>query len=190
MHIRRLLAAGVISGAVLIGVATPAFAHAELIDSDPAKGASLAAAPEKITLTFDEPVTLGEKPIEVIGPGNATWTVGKPTIAGAVITVPVQASGPAGAYTIAYRVVSDDGDDVSGSVPFTMTAAVEPTQTTTESPTSEAAPTPTPSGADSVDEASSTDDSGVPVWVWIVAAVVVVGVGVGIALRAGRSPRT
>jgi copper resistance protein C len=186
MLIRRLLTVSVLSGLVLVGAAAPAFAHAELTASNPAKGASLATAPTEVSLTFDEPVTLGQNPIAVTGPGGASWFVGKPTIAGPVITVPVHASGPAGAYTLTYRVIADDGDDVTGSVAFTMTAAAGPVST------SKTPPTTTDALSSSAENASATtdDDTGLPVWVWIVIAVVVVIGGAAIAFRASRSRDT
>ena len=189
MLIRRLLTVSVLSGLVLVGAAAPAFAHAELTASSPAKGASLAAAPTEVSLTFDEPVTLGQNPVAVTGPGGASWFVGKPTIAGPVITVPVHASGPAGAYTLTYRVIADDGDDVTGSVAFTMTAVAGPASTSKTPPTTTEAPS---SAAGTAENASATtdDDTGVPVWVWIVVAVVVVIGGAAFAFRAGRSRNT
>ena len=66
----------VLAGLALVLSATPAFAHTELKSSNPADGASLSAAPEKVTLTFEEAVTLPSKPISVDGPGGVSWTVG------------------------------------------------------------------------------------------------------------------
>ncbi|MEU4525179.1 copper resistance protein CopC [Amycolatopsis sp. NPDC024027] len=56
--------------------AGPASAHTELESSSPAEGASLAAAPSKIELIFEEPVTLQPDPISVTGPDGAKWMVG------------------------------------------------------------------------------------------------------------------
>lgn len=192
MMLRRLAAVFLLSGIAVVGTATPAFAHAELIDSNPAQDAALATPPQQVVLTFNEPVTLGANPVTVTGPGGASWTVGAPVADGAVLTAPVQASGPAGTYSIIYEVVSKDGDDVTGAVTFTLTAAVAPpatttttTTTTTEPTTTTEAPPTTTSVAPAAGE--STDDGGVPAWVWVLAAVVVLAVGVVVVLRLRRA---
>lgn len=180
MRIRRLGVTLVLSGLTLLGTATPASAHAELIASNPAEGASLATAPTQIELTFNQVVGLGDNPVEITGPGNATWTVQPPSVSGAVVTAPVVATGPAGAYTLAYRVVSQDGDQVNGSVRFTMTTAATTTTTTTTATTTTAPPSPTQNTADPAPD----DPDGVPAWVWIAGAVVLVaGLVIGIRLR-------
>jgi methionine-rich copper-binding protein CopC len=174
---------------MVTATATPAYAHAELTASTPAKGASLAAAPARVSLTFNEPVRLGADPISVTGPGNVAWTVGKPTVAGAKITAPVQPTGPAGRYTLAYQVISADGDTVTGSVPFTLTTPAASTSTAPTTTTSTETAAPNPSRP--VDSAASSEeaDEGVPVWVWLVAAAaLVVAAGLG-ALRVGRARR-
>lgn len=158
----RRLVTVVLLGFVVVTV--PAAAHAELIASTPAANASLTAPPSRLELTFDEPVTLPENPLEVIGPGNVTWRVGEATIAGAVVSAPVTASGPAGAYTLVYHVVSDDGDPVSGSVRFTMTAGPSRTQ---------------PAAA----------DGGTLLWVWLAAGAVLLAALVFVTLRVRRSRR-
>jgi copper resistance protein C len=184
--LRRLAAVFLLSGIAVVTTATPAFAHAELIGSNPAKDAALATPPQQVELTFNQPVTLGANPVTITGPGGAAWTVGTPTVAGPVVTAPVQASGPAGTYSLIYEVVSEDGDDVTGAVTFTLTAAVAPPTTSapTATTTTEAAPTTT-SVAPAAEE--STDDGGMPAWVWVLGAVVVLAAGVVVALRLTRS---
>lgn len=167
---RRLATVVLLGLAVSTGTAFTA-AHAQLVASTPAANATLTAAPARVELMFDEPVTLPENPLEVVGPGNATWRVGKATIAGAVVSVPVTASGPAGAYTVVYRVVSDDGDPVSGSVRFTLTgAAAQPTTTPTRTP-------PTTTGG------------GTLLWVWLAAGAVLLAALVFVTLRVRRPRR-
>src|SRR5260370_39793127 len=101
----------------VLGMTTPAWAHAALVSSSPAQNASLSAPPPQVTLTFAEAVTLPKSPVLVVGPAGALWQLGEPTVAGPVVTVPVtSANGPAGSYTLTYRVISDDGDGVSGTV--------------------------------------------------------------------------
>jgi len=178
----RLAAALLLSGIALVASATPAFAHAELVASTPAENASLAAAPGRIELTFNEPVSLPENPLEVVGPGNVTWQVGTPRVAGAEVSAPVTASGPAGRYTVVYRVVSDDGDTVSGSVAFTMTTGA----------TSEAAPGPASAQPPSTEPSHTrpvASDSGTLLWVWLAAGAILLAAVVFVTLRVRRPGR-
>lgn len=184
MIARRLSLALLVSALGLLATATPALAHAHLESSDPAEGAALAAAPSQITLVFSEPVTLPAAPVEIIGPDNVTWPVGAATATGPTVTAPVTPTGPAGAYVLAYRVISADGDTVAGSVNFTLTAAVPPPTTTTTPPPASSTEPP------AAEPAASTEDSGgVPAWVWIVVAVVVIAAAVAMLLRV-RSRRS
>ncbi|HWO63812.1 MAG TPA: copper resistance CopC family protein [Umezawaea sp.] len=188
MNLRRLGAALLLTGLALAATATPAFAHAELIGSDPAAGASLPAAPTRIVLTFSEPVGLAATPVTVTGPDGSTWKVGQVTAEGAVITAPVEATGPAGEYVVDYRAVSDDGDEIGDKIRFTLAAPATPptssvaptTTTTTAAPTSTSAPAPAAQGTPAA-------DGGVPTSVWIIGAIVLAGAGAFAATRLGRS---
>ncbi|MEV4143749.1 copper resistance CopC family protein [Amycolatopsis sp. NPDC049691] len=187
MKIARPLGAFLLALAGLLVLAGPASAHAELTSSSPAEGATLAAPPRKIELTFEEPVTLQPDPISVTGPDGAKWSVSPPTVTDATITAAVLPSGPAGAYTLTYKVVSDDGDKVTAAIHFTLSAPVS-SSSTAASPTSAAAPptsaavSPAPSAA-----ASSDTSGGIPAWVWILIAVVVVVAVVVVGLRLRRT---
>jgi methionine-rich copper-binding protein CopC len=161
----------------ILGMTTPAWAHAALESSTPAQGASLSAPPAEVTLTFAEAVTLPQSPVMVVGPGGALWQFGEPTIAGPKVTVPVtSATGPAGSYVLTYRVISDDGDTVGGTIRFTLTTAAGGA---TAVPAATAAPGSAP--------ASAHSGGGVPFWVWVLVAVVIV-VGTGVLVN--RSRRT
>jgi copper resistance protein C len=199
MNFRRLVTTILLTAVTVVLTATPAAAHAELIASTPAQGASVAAAPTEVRLTFSDAVTPAPNVVEVTGPAGAQWVVGTPTVAGADVTVPVEASGPAGAYTLTYRVVSADGDPVSGSVRFTLTA--DATAPTSSSPTS-SSPSPSPTTEPAPDSESSAapvqntaesdteDGSGVPAWVWILGGALLVAAGIAAALRLTRSVGT
>lgn len=146
MTLRRFTASLVLAVSALVAAAPAASAHTELKSSNPAKGASVPTAPQRVELTFTEPVTLPTDAITVTGPEGAKWTVGQISVAGPVVTAPVQPTGPAGAYTLAYKVVAEDGDTVSGSVEFalataaTTTTTAPPTTTTTAPPSTSVAP--------------------------------------------------
>ncbi|HEU5474997.1 MAG TPA: copper resistance CopC family protein [Actinophytocola sp.] len=167
MILRRIAAALALAALALLGLATPAFAHAELTGSSPAKGSTVSVPPQVVTLTFNEPVSPLQ--VTVTGPGT-NWTIGQISVQGAVVTVPVQPLGPPGAYVINYTVRSEDGDDVFGTVDFTMSVAATttPPPTTTTAPpatTTTAPPTTTTQPAAAPAE---EDSGGVPAWIWIV----------------------
>ncbi len=177
---RRGVVLALLTGLALLLGTAPAWAHSRLESSDPASGTSVATAPQKVSLTFNEPVQPGFTVITVIGPDGDDYHSGDISEVDDTVSVGVLPLGPAGAYQIGYRVVSADGHPVSGSVPFTMTTA--------GTGSGRAAP---PSGSSPsgvvVPAAAPGGDGGAPVWPWIAGAVVVVVIGVGAALRLGRT---
>ncbi|MFD6073628.1 MULTISPECIES: copper resistance CopC family protein [Amycolatopsis] len=188
MRFKRFGASLLVAGLALVGAAAPAMAHSELKSSDPARGASLATPPTQIKLTFSGPVTLADdNPIQITGPENASWTVGRAEVAGTVVTAPVQAVGPAGEYTLRYKVAFDDSHAASGSVKFTLSApaaAPSPSSPSSQTPAGSQAPPSSASPAPQVSE--TTPESLVPTWVWIVLAVAVAVAGLVVALRFTR----
>ena len=166
----RLLAIVALVGLALLGSAGPAAAHDTLVSSDPADGASMPSGPQRVTLTFDQPVNRGFNTITVTGPGNTAWASGEATTSGNTVSAAVRPLGPAGEYVIGYRIVSADGHPVTGTVRFTLTTA--------------GSGTPAPPGTAVAGD--GTGDGGMPVWPWVVGAIVVLGAGVLIAMRLGR----
>jgi copper resistance protein C len=132
MSLRRGLIALLLAGVALLATATPALAHARLEGSSPAAGAALAKAPARISLTFNEPVTLAGSPIRVTGP--ATWRIGAASVTDTTLSASVTAGGPAGAYTLSWSVVSADGDPISGTIRFTLSGGPAPRPTVAPAP--------------------------------------------------------
>ncbi|OXM74452.1 copper resistance protein CopC [Amycolatopsis thermalba] len=173
---RRLLVTIAAALVAMVVTATPALAHNVLVSSDPAKGATLDTAPSQVTLTFDAPVQGGNvNQVSVTGPGGTQWAEGDVRISSNVVTVAVRPLGPAGQYTVGFRILSADGHPVTGEVPFTLTKAGTGTPATASAAT----------GTDTAQPAAQSG-GGVPVWVWIVGAVVLLAIGLTLALRMGR----
>jgi methionine-rich copper-binding protein CopC len=168
MILRRTFGAVLAALLGLVVLAGPASAHTELGSSSPAEGASLAAAPTQVQLTFGEPVTLPPDPVKVTGRDGTAWKVGTASVAGGVVTVPVTPAGPAQAYTLTWQVVAKDGDNVTGTVHFTLTAAASSAAAPTTS-VAAAAQTTAPS---SPAPTTTVDAAGIPSWIWILVAVV------------------
>jgi hypothetical protein len=171
---RKALLTLAFTAVAMLGMATPALAHNVLISTDPGKGASLDAGPSKITLTFDAPVQGGDiNQVSVLGPNNTQWAEGAVQINSNVLTAAVRPLGPAGTYTVGYRILSADGHPVEGDYTFTLTKAGNGTPATASAATGAAVQ-------------SSGSGGGVPVWVWIVGAIVLLAIGLTVALRMGR----
>ncbi|MGV9294317.1 copper resistance CopC family protein [Amycolatopsis sp. NPDC003676] len=153
-------------------------AHSFLESSTPAKDSELSVAPAKIVLTFNEPLDRGFTELAVLGPDGAThWESAAATVTGPALSAPVKPLGPAGKYTVQYRVVSADGHPVSGAYSFTLTKAG-----------TGAAPAAAPPSATQAAHAASDASSGIPVWVWIAAAAVLLIAGGIVAARISRVP--
>ena len=168
--LRRAVVVVLLAAAAMVGAAGPAFAHSQLVGSDPPDGTSLDAAPTQVALTFNEDMPAGFDVVTVIGPDGKAWQNGQVTTNGPTVSVPVAPLGPAGRYQVGYRVVSGDGHPVEGSTSFTLTKAGPGT------PPAQAAPA-----------AGEPSDGGSPVWPWIAAAAVAVAAATVLALRLGRS---
>jgi methionine-rich copper-binding protein CopC len=183
-RVLRTIAVTVLAGLALLLGASPALAHTRLQSSDPSDGASLDAAPERVSLTFNEEMTPGFSTITVVGPDGAHYETGDVAAEGGTVSRSVLPLGPAGQYKIGYRVVSADGHPVAGEVAFTLSTpgpastAPAPAPSAPSAPAAQAAPAPAAAPAES--------NGGTPVWPWIVGAVVLVGGGVVAALRLGR----
>ncbi len=123
---RRLL---VVAGLVallhvlaLSAAAAPASAHASLVSTDPPEGAVLDQAPDVVTFTFDERVSLTDQGLLVFD------ARGEPIEAEAsavdlVVTADLIGNLDDGTYVVTYRVVSADGHPIAGSLTFSIGAA-------------------------------------------------------------------
>src|SRR5689334_12866613 len=118
---RRL--APVLALLFLICFARDASAHASLVSSEPRNGAVLADAPGKVALHFSESVTAGA--VNLI---DATGSLRKDAAVDATddaITVTLPLDLPDGTQIVSYRVISQDGHPISGSVAFSIGAPTD-----------------------------------------------------------------
>ncbi|HEX5018119.1 MAG TPA: copper resistance CopC family protein [Actinomycetes bacterium] len=140
----RRLAVSAATASVAVGAlataATPASAHSELIGSTPSAGETLAKAPSRVELVFNEPVqqeggTISVSVRDTVVSDDSTFSVN-----GTDASVQLRAGGDgaqAGRYTVDYRIVSEDGHVISDSYAFQVRggsiaqASDEPTADTT-----------------------------------------------------------
>lgn len=116
----RALAATVIFALLYVAVtATPAAAHATLVDADPVDGEVLAEAPEELTLEFSETVDPDSTQIVVNNAAEEDIVSEPPTFDDRTIVQPVTISEP-GEYTLGFQLVSADGHPVDGTLTFTV----------------------------------------------------------------------
>jgi len=113
----RLLAA-LATLLLVVGFATGASAHAALVAVEPASGSMLATAPKAVELRFNEAVTPGAiRLIDGTGRARDDARVGA---SGETISVAMPADLPQGTAVVSYRVISQDGHPVAGSVIFSI----------------------------------------------------------------------
>ncbi|MFE9612788.1 copper resistance CopC/CopD family protein [Streptomyces sp. NPDC006012] len=111
-----------VSGALLAG-AGPASAHAALLGSDPAQGVVVDKAPDKVSLTFSEPVAMNNGSVRVLDPKGKRVDSGEPAhVSGATYAVRLVSGLAEGTYTVAYQVVSADSHPVAGAYTFSVGA--------------------------------------------------------------------
>ncbi|GAA1386936.1 copper resistance CopC/CopD family protein [Catellatospora chokoriensis] len=116
--------------AMLLGLPQPAHAHAHLVGTDPAEGAVLQTAPDRVLFTFDEAVRGVPGGVQIYGP-QGEQVEARPTVTGAELEVVPAARLGHGTTVITWRVVSDDGHPISGALTFSVGA---PTPVTTPAP--------------------------------------------------------
>ncbi|GAB3656165.1 copper resistance CopC family protein [Glycomyces tarimensis] len=118
LAVKVLLAAG--CGAILaVANASAASAHAALVGADPEDGASLETAPDSVSATFSEPLDGPSTVVAVTDPTGEMLDVDEPSFDGDTFTQPMRYTIP-GDYTVAFRVISEDGHRVDDALTFTV----------------------------------------------------------------------
>ncbi|MFC4628094.1 copper resistance protein CopC [Promicromonospora alba] len=107
--------------ALLLGPAFSASAHATLIRTDPAHGAVLETAPERITFGFNESVLgvpTGIKVFDATGEEVASTA----SVRGSELFVDLDEEVGDGTLVVVWRLVSEDGHPIGGSLSFSVGA--------------------------------------------------------------------
>lgn len=181
---RSRVASAALAVTLLGGAAVPAAvlgapvaaAHAVLLASDPEDGAALEAAPERVTLSFNEEINPSFVTVAVTGADRTDHVRGEATVEGEQVSAGI---GPLddGEYTVGYRVTSADGHVITGSTRFAVgspgatdgAGGADPGPTATDASTAEV----------TADDSATT---GVSTAVWVVGGLAVVLVGAAVFL--------
>ena len=119
-----LLAAAGCGALLALGFQAPASAHAALLSTDPEDGASIAEAPAEVSATFSELLDGPSTEIAVTDPSGETLALDEPTYDGDTFTQAMLYTTP-GEYTVAFRVISEDGHRVEDAFAFTVESIPE-----------------------------------------------------------------
>ena len=140
-------------------------------------------------LTFNEAVSTSFATVTVTGQDGDPVSSGRPVVSGRTVTQKLADMG-SGRYTVAFRVVSEDGHPVSDKATFTV--QIPAPDTTTASSTATSAATQSASASTTASAPAGPDEaagdasaSGSPVLLWGLGAAAVALVGAG-AIALGR----
>ena len=114
------LIAGLATLLSVICLATGASAHATLVSTVPADGSVVVQAPKSVQLRFNEAVTPAV--VSVIDAAGQTRDDAAVRVAGDTIIITLPDNLPRGTHVVSYRVTSEDGHPVGGSMVFSIGA--------------------------------------------------------------------
>ncbi|WP_329488943.1 FixH family protein [Kitasatospora sp. NBC_01246] len=120
--------------ALLLAGAGPASAHATLQSTDPAQNSVVATAPQAVTLTFSESVSLSGDSVRVLDPAGKAVDGGNPAHADGkdnTARVGLNSGLANGTYTVAWRAVSEDSHPIGGAFTFSIGAPSDTSVSTT-----------------------------------------------------------
>ena len=108
---------------VLAAPGGPAFAHAQLVKADPQVGSTMAAAPARLWLRFDQVPRLAGSGVELVGPKGPPMLL-EPLSADPKdvrgVFAPLPASLAPGRYQVRWRALSPDAHHTQGDFSFTV----------------------------------------------------------------------
>jgi methionine-rich copper-binding protein CopC len=115
----------------LIGFSSPAFAHSDILQTNPEDGAVLYEMPENFVITYNESLIADGTFAALVSDGQAT-TLETEVIDNQVF-IAMDPTLPPGEYAVEFKTVAADGHPQEGSINFTLymqavavTTGVEP----------------------------------------------------------------
>ena len=186
----RATLAAVAALLVMLLPAQPAWAHARLVKSDPASGATVSVPLAAVTFTFNEMVKQQFSTVVVTGADGVSHSDGAPKSVDKTLTQPVKPL-PAGAIRVVWRTVSVDGHPIEGQFTFTNAAPAPTSAAPSSAPPAASAAPVTPSGGTAtvaVDPSVQADDDSGPLWLILGAVAVVLVLAGGAFWWRRRTP--
>jgi copper resistance protein C len=177
----------------VVATAPVATAHAELESTTPKQGSTVQRLPQRVTLTFSEPIRTPAF-VEVSGPGSANVASGDVQVRDEVLTQQLGDATGGGTYSMAYRVTSADGHPISGTVRFTVAGggggnANGGNEQSTPAPTADSTEGAGGTGQDNTPAAPAEESGGLGTTALVVlVGVLVVGIA-GLAVGTRRALR-
>ncbi|GAA1411756.1 copper resistance CopC/CopD family protein [Oerskovia paurometabola] len=130
-----------VAGVVLmLASASPAAAHAVIVDSDPRDGSVVEDSPALLTLTFNEPVQVPPGGVALLDAAGTAVAV-TPTAVDSRVEIAVPAVLDDGTYVVSWRVTSGDTHPVAGAFTFSVGAPSDTVAAVPEPSTSAAVST-------------------------------------------------
>lgn len=117
--VRRAARLTCIVGAATLVAPAAAFAHADLVDTNPRNGASLVRAPARVVVRFDDVVRTAPGNAAVRN-GGTSVLAGKPRTHGRRLVLPLRDRLRDGDYSVRWSAVSDDGHVIQGVLAFSV----------------------------------------------------------------------
>lgn len=185
-------------GFLLLASAPSVLAHAGVTGTNPLDGEMLTTAPQQVEVEFSERLINAGAALVVTGPDGSVVSEAKPAIKGRAMIARINGAPGPGEYSVAYRVVSEDGHAVKGRFTFFVEGgAPEPqaiqSQATPSQTGQSQIPQPQTTQPQATDQVSTettateSDSAGSPWFLIAIGAVVVVAIVVGIAFVRRRS---
>lgn len=178
--IAAALAVLVVSLAITAGSVS---AHSSEASTAPADGEILATAPSRVEVLFDSPLLDVGAALVVRDASGASVSIGTPRIERQRISVAVDPAAPPGEYSVAYRVVAEDGHALESSFGYTVGGDTQPSADGSARADG-SSPASAPAASEPASEPSSGSASGPPLLLIAGGVLVLLLAGAGaIALR-------
>lgn len=175
-----------------------ASAHAELTGSNPIADSVIGMLPPSVELTFGEPLMVVEgsedaNQVTVTNADGKRIDKKTTTVADRVASVALDTAAGEGVYTVAYRVVSEDGHPIDGKFKFEVSVAAQSGEAEpmpigempSDAPTAVIAPAPEPREGAEAD--ADGDSAAANPWPWIAGgALLVVAAGAAVLVLRRR----